>query len=198
VKKRSPARSAQLLLLLALVTAIAWWFGARQPTADGPPTPPVKPNTTPSVPSGTTSPTSQLPPPPSAKVVIDPALSELADSLHAPESPPEDDLRIIESFLQTYSKAKGGHPIGENADITAALTGSQGHRGRVFPPAHRTIREGQLVDRWGTPLWFHPNSGHQMEIRSAGPDRQLFTADDIVRNPSPEGLGSALIDSPVR
>lgn len=121
--------------------------------------------------------------------MIDPALSELADSLHHPESAPEEDLRIVEDFLQTYSKAKGGHPIGENADITAALTGSQGHQGRVFPPAHRAIREGEFIDRWGTPYWFHPNSGSQMEIRSAGPDRQLFTADDLVRNPSPDGLG---------
>jgi hypothetical protein len=122
-------------------------------------------------------------------VVIDPALAELADSLHDSQTTPEDDLRIVEEFLQTYGKAKGGHPIGENADITAALTGVNGHQGRVFPPAHRTIREGQLMDRWGSPFWFHANSGHRMEIRSAGPDRQLFTADDIVRNPSPEGLG---------
>jgi len=29
-----------------------------------------------------------------------------------------------------------------------------------------------------------------MEIRSAGPDKQLFTDDDIVQNPSPAGLGA--------
>jgi hypothetical protein len=127
--------------------------------------------------------------PSSSNVVIDPALNGLADSLHDPQTPPEEDLRIVEEFLQTYGKAKGGHPIGENADITAALTGTQGHQGRVFPPSHRTIREGQLIDRWGSPYWFHPNAGHQMEIRSAGPDRQLFTGDDLVRNPSPDGLG---------
>lgn len=185
VKKRTPAQSLRLLLLLAIVTGIAWWFGARRSDTG----PAVKPEPT----QPTATPTDAAPELPAATstapVVIDPALSELADSLHHPESAPEEDLRIVEDFLQTYSKAKGGHPIGENADITAALTGSQGHQGRVFPPAHRSIRDGELIDRWGTPYWFHPNSGSQMEIRSAGPDRQLFTADDIVRNPSPEGLG---------
>jgi len=47
------------------------------------------------------------------------------------------------------------------------------------------------VDRWGMPFWFHPNTAHQVEIRSAGPDRQLFTDDDLVINPSPEGFGAS-------
>ena len=122
-------------------------------------------------------------------VVIDPALQERADQLNEQDSPPQRDLEIIAEFIQTYGKALGGNPIGDNSDITAALTGSEGHKGRVFPPNHRSIRNGQLIDRWGVPYWFHPNSGNQMEIRSAGPDKQLFTPDDIVLNPSPSGLG---------
>ena len=56
------------------------------------------------------------------------------------------------------------------------------------------IVKGQLVDRWGTAYWFHPNSSYQMEIRSAGPDKNLFTADDVVKNPGPDnmGIGSGL------
>jgi hypothetical protein len=72
-----------------------------------------------------------------------------------------------------------------------ALTGDGGRLPHLFPPRHRTVRGGQLVDRWGTPYWFHPNSGNQMEIRSAGPDKNLFTLDDVVLNPSPEGLGAS-------
>jgi len=191
VKKRSPARSATLLLLLTLATLLVWWLGSDRSK------PSPAPSSTSPVPPSDYAPSNLPPPdlPPSSSanstsnLVIDPGLNALADSLHDPNHPAEDDLQIVESFLQTYGKAKGGQPIGENADITAALTGSQGHQGRVFPPNHRTVRDGQLIDRWATPFWFHPNSGHQMEIRSAGPDRQLFTADDIVRNPSPDGLG---------
>lgn len=125
-----------------------------------------------------------------AVVEIDPGNQALADRIFDPEIPPEEDLEIVQSFLQIYSKAQGGNPTGDNSDITAALTGTNGHRGRVFPRNHASIREGQMVDRWGTPFWFHPNSGHEMEIRSAGPDRQLFTQDDLVLNPSPEGFGA--------
>lgn len=120
---------------------------------------------------------------------VDPALKAQADELHNPQEPPQKDLEIIADFISTYSKGIGGNPIGDNADITAALTGTQGHKGRVFPSNHKSIRNGQLIDRWGTPFWFHPNSGNQMEIRSAGPDKEIFTADDIVQNPSPSGLG---------
>ncbi len=43
--------------------------------------------------------------------------------------------------------------------------------------------QGELCDRWGTPFFFHAESGTKMEIRSAGPDRQLWTDDDGVLKP---------------
>jgi hypothetical protein len=125
---------------------------------------------------------------------LDPMHQSMADELHAETTPPERDLEIIRDFITIYGRAAGGNPVGDNADITAALTGTQypGQRGQVFPRGHRAIRSGELIDRWGTPYWFHPNSGSQMEIRSAGPDRQLFTQDDVVLNPSPAGFGASL------
>jgi hypothetical protein len=36
-----------------------------------------------------------------------------------------------------------------------------------------------LIDRWGTPYFFHALSGEHMEIHSAGPDRQFHSADDL-------------------
>ena len=152
--------------------------GETQPTAESPPTSLLPEASM----TGSTS-----------VVEIDPANQELANRLSNPESAPEEDLEIVQSFLQIYSKAQGGNPAGDNSDITAAMTGTNGHRGRVFPYNHPSIREGQMVDRWGTPYWFHPNSGHSMEIRSAGPDRQLFTQDDLVLNPSPEGFGAGQV-----
>jgi hypothetical protein len=36
------------------------------------------------------------------------------------------------------------------------------------------------VDRWDTPYFFHQMSASHMEVRSAGPDKMLWTSDDIV------------------
>ena len=99
-------------------------------------------------------------------------------------------------FLANYRAEQGdtleaAARFHDNADITAALTGTQyaGQKGHVFPRQHNATRSGQLVDRWGTPFWFHNNGPGKLEIRSAGPDKQLFTPDDIAHNPSPPGLG---------
>lgn len=123
---------------------------------------------------------------------VDQDLQTRADRLHSDEHGPEQDLQIVADFLETYARATGGQPTGDNTDITAALTGTQfpGQKGRVFPRQHRAVKDGQLVDRWGVPFWFHPNSGNSMEIRSAGPDKQLFSPDDVILNPSPGGFGA--------
>jgi hypothetical protein len=120
---------------------------------------------------------------PTAEPQIDPSNQTLADQLNSPDSTPQQDLQTVASFIELYRRAfKSGNPIGENMDITAAITGTANPKqpGRVFPPRHHAIRSGQLVDRWGTPYWFHPESAFKMEIRSAGPDKSLFTEDDIV------------------
>jgi hypothetical protein len=122
---------------------------------------------------------------------VDPANQAMADEMFSEESPPARDLEIVDHFVEVLRRAHGSNPVGDNADITYAMTGGgEPGRPRVFPPAHKAVRNGQLVDRWGTPLWFHPNSGTQMEIRSAGPDKELFTSDDVIHNPSPNGLGA--------
>jgi hypothetical protein len=49
------------------------------------------------------------------------------------------------------------------------------------PPAGQILNaEGELVDRWGTPYFFHQLSKTSMEIRSAGPSRQMGTTDDLI------------------
>ena len=60
-----------------------------------------------------------------------------------------------------------------------------GRLGFAFiPPGNPAINaRGELCDRWGTPFFFHQLSGSQMEIRSAGPDRKLWTPDDEVLTP---------------
>ena len=44
----------------------------------------------------------------------------------------------------------------------------------------RVNENGEMVDPWGTPYFFHQLSGHEMEIHSAGPDKIMWTFDDLV------------------
>ena len=119
---------------------------------------------------------------------IDPDIQRLADDLASKEQTPVRDLEIVNEFITLYSKAFQGNPIGMNEDITAVLTGNNYTKGILFPPNSPMIVKGQIVDRWGSPYWFHPSSSTQMEIRSPGPDKNLFTADDVVLNPGPDHI----------
>jgi hypothetical protein len=111
--------------------------------------------------------------------------SHLADGLNFPGGDVRSDLRLIDQIFAAYRSAlRSGNPTGENAEITAALKG-RNKLGFAFIPADNPAinSKGQLCDRWGTPYFFHQLSGEKMEIRSAGPDRKLWTADDEVLTP---------------
>jgi len=122
----------------------------------------------------------------SSAAIIAPEIREMAAPLNADDGDPQKDLQTLAELMKVYSRIYEGNPIGENMDITKAMTGENEKRLVTLPPDHPAIRNGQIIDRWGTPYWFHPISGKQMEIRSAGPDKELFTPDDIV----PEGQSS--------
>ena len=76
----------------------------------------------------------------------------------------------------------GGNPVGTNPEITAALNGQNPRQANFINPeaGMRTNGNGELVDAWGIPYFFHQLSGTEMEIRSAGPDRKMWTSDDQV------------------
>lgn len=95
---------------------------------------------------------------------------------------PQTVLENMRSAIRLYGSTFGGNPVGNNAEITAALTGNNPKQiGFIRPDAGlRTSERGELVDPWGTPFFFHQQSGTETEIRSAGPDRILWTADDLV------------------
>jgi hypothetical protein len=77
-----------------------------------------------------------------------------------------------------------GNPVGDNAAITAALAGKNPLNFQFIRRDHPSINaSGELCDRWSTPFFFHALSGTRLEIRSAGPDRQMYTADDAVFTP---------------
>jgi hypothetical protein len=111
--------------------------------------------------------------------------SRLADGLNSPTGDVHGDLRLVNGIFVAYRAAlRSGNPVGENSEITAALTG-RNTLGFAFVPAGNPAinSRGELCDRWGTPYFFHQLSGEKMEIRSAGPDRELWTADDEVLTP---------------
>jgi hypothetical protein len=112
--------------------------------------------------------------------------SELADALNSPTTDIRADLRLVASIVDTFRSnfPQDGNPVGNNAEITAALTGRNRLRLALIPPDHPAIdQNGKLCDRWGTPFFFHAESATRMEIRSAGPDRKMWNADDVVLSP---------------
>lgn len=91
-------------------------------------------------------------------------------------------MENMRAVFRNYSQRFGGNPVGINREITAALNGRNPAQA-VFIDADAGLRineQGQLVDNWGTPFFFHQLSRMEMEIHSAGPDRRMWTADDLV------------------
>ena len=164
------------LLLLALV----WFLWPRHDEEAVAPNRPILTSTSGSQ-SAIANPQSPIPPPPPATEI-----SHLADRLNSPTGDIRADLRILEECLATFRTnfPHDGNPVGSNAEITAALTGRNKIKFAFIPPNHPAInRNGELCDRWGTPFYFHAESGTRMGIRSAGPDKKLYTEDDVVLTP---------------
>lgn len=101
-------------------------------------------------------------------------------------SPPEKVRRVyslVQNFRQTL-RNRGGPPLSSNREFTAALTGRNALKIQFLPPDHPSISaEGELLDAWDTPYFFHILSADSLEVLSAGPDRIAFNADDIVFPP---------------
>jgi hypothetical protein len=102
-----------------------------------------------------------------------------------PSRAPEEDLTWMSRALGNFALlVKGDNPIplGANEDIANALRGKNRAQFRFLPDQHPAFNaQGQIVDRWGTPLYFHAVSRDRLDIRSAGPDRIMWTADDVHR-----------------
>lgn len=99
--------------------------------------------------------------------------------------PPENDLTLLSQLMQNsllLLKSSANRPLSANEDWASFFRGANPARERFLPDQHAALNAaGQLIDRWGTPLFFHALGGSRYEIRSAGPDRLLWTADDLHR-----------------
>ena len=90
-----------------------------------------------------------------------------------------EDLSAVDAAIRNFQAVHGENPIGSNAEITGALLGNNLKQIKLeLPTGSRLNGEGEMCDRWGTPYFFHQLSKTEMEIRSAGPDRQMWTGDD--------------------
>lgn len=112
-------------------------------------------------------------------IVLDVAQS--AAQLHRDDSDATEDLAILQDLVSYYRRIHGANPEGGlNFEIVGNLAGDNERKLAVLPPDHPSLnQEGELLDRWGTPYWFHPVSRELMEIVSAGPDKNLWTEDDV-------------------
>ncbi|BCU76835.1 hypothetical protein [Luteolibacter sp. LG18] len=156
-------------LAAAILLGLVVW---QWPRGHQPETPPLST----AAPRASMMPAAVVPPP---VITVLPIAADMA-RLNAPDALPQDDLSMLSMLLTTYGRNQGGHPTGENEEITAALLG-RNPKHLAYLPANAPFVNvaGQLIDRWGTPYFFHSMTADRTDIRSAGPDRELWTADDI-------------------
>ena len=95
---------------------------------------------------------------------------------------PETALQNVQRAVRQYGQMFGGNPVGTNPEITSQLGGDNPKRINFLSPqpGMHLDASGELVDAWGTPYFFHQLSGSEMEIHSAGPDKIMWTSDDLV------------------
>lgn len=174
--QRGPIISIGAAAIMAVV-AVALWLIPQDPPVV-PPVPEAEPTA-------------------SAPEVLGPAAgADVAVAMPAPEIPPDEplpkprvvvspealrDMEDVQFMLRDFRTRIGGNPEGTNAEIMKQVIGGNRFQARLGPPEGQSLNEeGELVDRWGSPYFFHQLSMNEMEIRSFGPDRTMYTADDIV------------------
>jgi len=120
---------------------------------------------------------------PSSAVPLAPEAGQLVeDSAPPPNLTPQTLIQNLGRSIHQYGQMFDGNPVGTNPEITAQLSGNNPKHVN-FVTAQTGMRingNGELVDAWGTPFFFHQISGSEMEIHSAGPDKVMWTSDDLV------------------
>lgn len=114
--------------------------------------------------------------------------SEFAKYYNAADSTIRRDLEILETVLEDaviLVKDFASLPLAENRDFTRLLTGNNKQKfGWILPDHSSLSREGELMDRFGSPIFFHRESALITEVRSAGEDRKMWTDDDVFLEPN--------------
>jgi len=98
-----------------------------------------------------------------------------------PALPPLTVLDKTRVLIHNYHAAFSENPVGTNPEIAAALQGKNPKQINFLADSGLRLNgKGEIIDGYGTPFFFHQISGNEMEIRSAGPDKIMWTADDLL------------------
>ena len=90
-------------------------------------------------------------------------------------------LRDVVRECQLLMKNFDRFHLPGNQEIVKFLQGFNPEKLAWIPEEFSFLNDkGELVDRLGIPVFFHRLSGMRFEYRSAGPDREHWTADDII------------------
>lgn len=189
------------ILLICAAVALAWYFTSRS-KLQNPPNPDLPADSNSSVATlnnskiktpesalqQTTAPPAQSNPRTSTSVTApsEPAkpLPFIVGSADAPPTniAPQIVLENMRRAVVNYGSTFSGNPVGTNPEIAAALNGENPKQIK-FIDSEAGLRingKGELVDSWGTPFFFHQLSASDTEVRSAGPDKVMWTQDDLV------------------
>ncbi|MGJ8725248.1 MAG: hypothetical protein ACSHYB_11875 [Roseibacillus sp.] len=97
---------------------------------------------------------------------------------------PQQDLEEVAMVFGDYQTVAGpSHPLPTrgNREIVEFLSGENPSGFRYLSMSGAAVNSsGELVDRWGQPLYFHFESSEEVGIRSAGQDGQMWSDDDVV------------------
>jgi hypothetical protein len=132
-------------------------------------------------PPETATPSEQVPPPPARPPAARAASLQLPENpliaADPPSAPPTrrvsdvdpelaGDFDQIILMFRSYRTITGENPVGTNEEMMKSIMGGN--------------PKGELIDRWGSPYFFHQLSKVHTEIRSAGPDRRMWNEDDLI------------------
>lgn len=189
------------ILLVCVAAVLAWYFSSRKQISSAPNPSVAEGSASTAVVPGNSRPNSKAPEQSNEEISLTkPKLatsSNVASSaqpakplpfqIGSAEGPPaeispQSVLENTRRAIVNYGSTFGGNPVGTNPEITAALNGQNPKQIKFIDPEAglRVNGNGELVDSWGTPFFFHQLSANDTEIRSAGPDKVMWTADDIV------------------
>lgn len=99
------------------------------------------------------------------------------------ESTGQQDIKLFYNYLTNVFlliKNRDSAQYAINEDLSSFLLGKNSERtALVSKNSHIFDKKKRIIDRWGTPIHIHTISHNNFELRSGGPDRKLFTKDDV-------------------
>ena len=168
MKNNAKLKWVILLLLVEVLAALWWWRGSSTTRSESP---------------------REVLLPPMAGPPVPPRQAPTGDAIlhgYAGEGGTvQGDLGALAEVIGNFAllvKGADPLPLGANEELAAALRGKNAAALEFVSAGSAVLNaRGQLIDRWGTPLFFHARARDRVDIRSAGPDGKMWTSDDIHR-----------------